>query len=188
MDAMEVDVSAEDEEEEDEEDENAGGAGYNYLLGMPLWSLTHEKVEAMKKQLAEKTAEDEELLKITTEVMWWNDLAEVEKTLDALDATKAKASAKSAKLMEKARRKMRAENADLARKEAAKKAKEAQEAAEDEAMEQGAEAERLTSVEERQKIQYYSQSFEKWLRARVIAVAEDGQFMIDLKEGDWFTL
>ena len=35
---------------------------------MPLWSLTHEKVEAMKKQLAEKTAEYEELLKITTEV------------------------------------------------------------------------------------------------------------------------
>ena len=29
--------------------------------------------------------------------------------------------------------------------------------------------------------------FDKWLRARqVIAVAEDGQFMIDLKEGDWF--
>jgi len=189
MDAMEVDVNAEDEEpeEEDGEEETAGGAGYNYLLGMPLWSLTHEKVEAMKKQLAEKTAEYEELLKITTEVMWWNDLAEVEKTMDSLDATKAKAATKSAKLMEKARRKMRAENADLARKEAAKKAKEAQEAAEDEAMAQGADAERLTSVEERQKIQYFSQSFEKWLRAKVIAVAEDGQFMIDLKEGDWFT-
>merc|ERR1719353_2397873 len=137
--------------EEEGEDEGAGGAGYNYLLGMPLWSLTHEKVEAMKKQLGEKTAEYEELLKITTEVMWWNDLAEVEKTMDSLDATKAKAATKSAKLMEKARRKMRAENADLARKEAAKKAKEAQEAAEDEAMAQGADAERLTSVEERQK-------------------------------------
>merc|ERR1719271_1306632 len=171
---MEVDVNAEDEEPEEEEgeDEGAGGAGYNYLLGMPLWSLTHEKVEAMKKQLGEKTAEYEELLKITTEVMWWNDLAAVETTLDHLDATKAKASA---------------ESAELAKKEAAKKAKEAQEAAEDEAMAQGAEADRLTSVEERQKIQYYSQSFEKWLRARVIAVAEDGQFMIDLKEGDWFT-
>ena len=35
-------------------------------------------------------------------------------------------------------------------------------------MAQGAEADRLTSVEERQKIQYYSQSFEKWLRARVL--------------------
>ena len=42
---MEVDVNAEDEEpeEEDGEEETAGGAGYNYLLGMPLWSLTHEK-------------------------------------------------------------------------------------------------------------------------------------------------
>lgn len=27
---------------------------YNYLLGMPMWSLTFEKVEELKKQVGEK--------------------------------------------------------------------------------------------------------------------------------------
>merc|ERR1719262_494836 len=112
MDKQEVTIDEEeieDDEDGEEGTETGNSSGYNYLLGMPLWSLTFEKVEAMKKQLQEKTAEYEALLKVTPESMWWKDLEAVEGTLDHIDATRAKAAEKSSKLMEKARRKMKAE-------------------------------------------------------------------------------
>jgi DNA topoisomerase-2 len=38
-------ASGEDEEAEEDEDDNVGDlADYDYLLGMPIWSLTKEKV------------------------------------------------------------------------------------------------------------------------------------------------
>jgi len=61
-------------------------AGYNYLLGLPLWSLTWERVEDLKKQLKEKTDEYETLEKTTIEELWNRDLEAVLKELDAIDA------------------------------------------------------------------------------------------------------
>ena len=49
---------------------------YDYLLTMPLWSLTYEKVEELLKQKEEKEKELANLLKTTKEKMWVNDLDE----------------------------------------------------------------------------------------------------------------
>ena len=66
-------ASAEDDADEDADDaavdvdaKKGGGAGssrgYDYLLSMPLWSLTHEKVEQLKAELRAKEAELQTLL------------------------------------------------------------------------------------------------------------------------------
>ena len=76
---------SEDGEEDDDDDEKeakdekeaakkATSRGYDYLLGMPLWSLTLEKVEQLKKELAEKEAELKKLLATTPKEMWSVDL------------------------------------------------------------------------------------------------------------------
>ena len=59
--------------------------GYDYLLGMKLWSLTEERVAALRALLAEKEAELEELRNTTPEQMWSRDLDEVERALDEMD-------------------------------------------------------------------------------------------------------
>lgn len=52
---------------------------YDYLLGLPLWSLTSERVEADQKMLAQKRRELEELVHTTVESMW---LSELDKLLE----------------------------------------------------------------------------------------------------------
>lgn len=54
---------------------------YDYLLSMPLWSLTYEKVEALKKEHKEKSEELERLHRITIYDMWNKDLNDLEKTI-----------------------------------------------------------------------------------------------------------
>merc|ERR1719440_2753179 len=58
---------------------------YDYLLGMNLWSLTHEKVEEIKKQLKIKEDELKELKKKTIEQFWDGDLDALSAMLDELD-------------------------------------------------------------------------------------------------------
>merc|ERR1719183_1412639 len=77
-----------DEEEDEEAQDKEQGSGYNYLLGMPLWNLTHEKVEEMKRLAAEKKSEFEALLATAPEQIWWSDV----------DAERAAAAAKAAGL------------------------------------------------------------------------------------------
>ncbi|RKP23009.1 DNA topoisomerase II, partial [Syncephalis pseudoplumigaleata] len=48
--------------------------GYDYLLSMPIWSLTEEKVERLKKELAEKQRELDVLLGKDTKDLWREDL------------------------------------------------------------------------------------------------------------------
>jgi len=65
----------EDEEEQDSDStQEASARGYDYLLGMPLWSLTLERVEQLQAQLNSKEAELKELLATTTKQMWAKDL------------------------------------------------------------------------------------------------------------------
>merc|ERR1719460_83658 len=105
----EVDDDAEDL---DGDDGDAETNGYNYLLGMPLWNLTYEKVEEMQKQLAERTAEiDTAREKVAAKAQAFQEKA------------KAKVAEQEAKLAalkaEKERQKEDAEKAAQAEKEAA---------------------------------------------------------------------
>ena len=50
---------------------------FQYLLGMPIYSLTYEKVEELKKQEKEKKAEYKRLEKLTPENIWRNELDEL---------------------------------------------------------------------------------------------------------------
>merc|ERR1712217_626754 len=62
-----------------------GRKGYDYLLGMPIWSLTLERVEELKKQNQVKTEELNNLQKMTIEELWTRDLDAVAAELDAID-------------------------------------------------------------------------------------------------------
>lgn len=55
---------------------------YNYLLGMPLYNLTTEKIDELKKQQDEKQSEYNILEKLTPEQLWTCDLDDFEKTYD----------------------------------------------------------------------------------------------------------
>jgi DNA gyrase/topoisomerase IV, subunit A len=59
--------------------------GYEYLLGMKIWSLTHEKAELLRSQLAEKVKELEELRATPPSAIWLRDLEIIEALLDDRD-------------------------------------------------------------------------------------------------------
>lgn len=55
---------------------------YDYLLSMPIFSLTLEKVEDLLTQLKEKERELEILRNITVETMWLKDIEKVEEAIE----------------------------------------------------------------------------------------------------------
>uniref|UniRef100_A0A7S2S1P6 DNA topoisomerase (ATP-hydrolyzing) n=1 Tax=Eucampia antarctica TaxID=49252 RepID=A0A7S2S1P6_9STRA len=59
--------------------------GYEYLLGMKIWSLTFEKAEQLREQLAVKTQEVAELEATPSSQIWKNDLLAIEAALDERD-------------------------------------------------------------------------------------------------------
>eukprot|EP00392_Amoebophrya_sp_AT5.2_P010870 g10937.t1 len=70
----------------DAEEDDAGGPkadDFNYLLGMPLWNLTQEKVEELKRQLSEKTDELNAVLGTSREEMWDRDLIQLREQIQA---------------------------------------------------------------------------------------------------------
>ncbi len=75
--------------DEDDQDENESDAelakGYEYLLGMKIWSLTFEKAEKLRKELAEKTKAVADLEATSPEQLWKNDLIALEEALDDRD-------------------------------------------------------------------------------------------------------
>ena len=79
----------EEENEEDEADDTASDAelakGYEYLLGMKIWSLTKEKADKLRQELAEKTKLLEELEATEPSQIWLNDLDAIEVALDERD-------------------------------------------------------------------------------------------------------
>lgn len=64
--------------------------GYEYLLGMALWSLTAEKVADLKADLKAKEEEVKNLENQSAEQLWDNDLTSLVRTLDELDAMEKK--------------------------------------------------------------------------------------------------
>lgn len=74
--AGETEAFMEDEEAEaDSSDEtDVAASAYDYLLGMPIWSLTQERVEKLQKQIGEREVEMDEVIKLSKEDMWRRDL------------------------------------------------------------------------------------------------------------------
>ncbi|XP_049851903.1 uncharacterized protein LOC126328047 [Schistocerca gregaria] len=65
------------EGEEVEESEEKGDAcmrDYDYLLGMPIWSLTMERVEKLKEECGNKEADLERMMKVHPADLWERDL------------------------------------------------------------------------------------------------------------------
>ncbi|KAJ2990015.1 hypothetical protein NUW58_g3167 [Xylaria curta] len=73
------------EEEEDdagngEEAVDDDSRGYDYLLSMPIWSFTQERLDRLKEQIAKKKAEHDELQALSEKDLWCKDLDEFEQT------------------------------------------------------------------------------------------------------------
>ncbi|KAL2127456.1 hypothetical protein VTI74DRAFT_10696 [Chaetomium olivicolor] len=58
----------------DEEEASAGARDYDYLLSMPIWSLTNERLEKLKNMIAAKKAEYDELNALDEKDLWVKDL------------------------------------------------------------------------------------------------------------------
>ncbi|KUI63803.1 DNA topoisomerase 2 [Cytospora mali] len=68
-------MDQDDEDEAEELESNVPGSGdYDYLLSMPIYSLTSERLERLKKQIAAKKAEHDELEKLNEKDLWCRDL------------------------------------------------------------------------------------------------------------------
>lgn len=113
-----------DEEEAESQEEGDGegevskdGAGYNYLLGMPLWSLTRERKEDLLAKRDQKRAELETLRQKSPENLWEDDLTAFEAKLAEVEQQQrdeeasggVKLAGKSAKGRPKPSKKMEAE-------------------------------------------------------------------------------
>eukprot|EP00929_Paragymnodinium_shiwhaense_P044865 TRINITY_DN22_c0_g2_i1.p1 TRINITY_DN22_c0_g2~~TRINITY_DN22_c0_g2_i1.p1 ORF type:complete len:1234 (-),score=417.26 TRINITY_DN22_c0_g2_i1:319-4020(-) len=68
------------------DDDDEAKSGYDYLVGMAIWSLTWERVEELKRQSKQKTDEYDTYAKFTIEQLWEKDLDAVAEELDAIDA------------------------------------------------------------------------------------------------------
>ncbi|KAI4845057.1 type II DNA topoisomerase [Aureobasidium sp. EXF-8845] len=83
------------EEDEDGEDAAPGANDFDYLLGMAIWSLTQERVEKLLKQIGDKEAEVDALIKLSPKNLWTQDLDELLEewhTQLQVEATRAKKS------------------------------------------------------------------------------------------------
>lgn len=71
--------------EDDDRDKEGGSVHYNYLLGMPLWSLTRERKDDLLKKRDEKRAELEVLRRKSPENLWEEDLDAFSAKLDEVE-------------------------------------------------------------------------------------------------------
>eukprot|EP00746_Dinoflagellata_sp_MGD_P162675 gnl/MRDRNA2_/MRDRNA2_90336_c0_seq1.p1 gnl/MRDRNA2_/MRDRNA2_90336_c0~~gnl/MRDRNA2_/MRDRNA2_90336_c0_seq1.p1 ORF type:complete len:1412 (-),score=403.96 gnl/MRDRNA2_/MRDRNA2_90336_c0_seq1:195-4430(-) len=86
-----TDKKKDEDEEEAAADEGAPEkSDYDYLLGMPLWNLTQEKVDELKKQLEAKKAELADVQATSIEMMWDKDLTALIEQLDEAEFKEAK--------------------------------------------------------------------------------------------------
>jgi len=104
------DAEQDDEDEDDNQDQKEGSKGsavktkeFEYLLGMPLQTLTYEKVQELKKLKEEKVAEFQKLQKTTIESLWLSDLDEFEAALDESDRLDKEAEEAEKKIVAKKR-------------------------------------------------------------------------------------
>ncbi|KAI9710070.1 MAG: DNA topoisomerase 2 [Chrysothrix sp. TS-e1954] len=73
----EFEAIVEEDAEVDESNEDAATVAanvYDYLLGMPIWSLTQERFEKLKRNIGDREAEHKTLTKTSTKEIWTRDL------------------------------------------------------------------------------------------------------------------
>lgn len=83
-------------------------SGFDYLLGMPIWSLTYERVEELRKQMKDKTHELDELKRKTPEVLWEIDLKAVDHELELMEEERALMQQENGKSKKRSRPKAKA--------------------------------------------------------------------------------
>jgi len=88
-------LEAENSENESDSEKHIKASEYDYLLGMPMWSLSEEKVAELEKQKAEKEKQAEELEKLSEMQMWERDLDEFLEVLDEIEHSEQKANEKA---------------------------------------------------------------------------------------------
>jgi len=119
------DDDSDEESDDDEEDGVSTDAelakGYEYLLGMKIWSLTKEKVDKLKEQEQLKAEELKELEKKHAHQIWWEDLDDLEDLLDERDAEMAAVVAEERANMKKNAKKQAAKDKKASKKVSKKK-------------------------------------------------------------------
>lgn len=113
------DAEEEPAEESDDEDDTVSGKGYDYLLSMPLWSLTKERVAKLLEDVDLKNAEIDEMEATTEQALWEKDLSHLEEVLDDNDKKMAKYEAELAISAREARLKQQKGAKGKGRKKAA---------------------------------------------------------------------
>lgn len=112
--AQEPDAEEDDEAMEDTEADSEAATkrsnakdvkDFEYLVGMPISTLTAERIEELMKQVQTKKVELESLKKKTIQKMWLDDLEELEKALAERDALIEKDEQASQALLKKAKAK-----------------------------------------------------------------------------------
>merc|ERR1712029_418213 len=93
--AVMEDAAVTDSEDGSDLEEDAKDADYDYLLGMAMWSLTQERIDALLKQKGDKHKELKVLKEKTPAMIWNADLDEFLVKLDEVE-TKEKEDAASA--------------------------------------------------------------------------------------------
>ena len=114
------DDNGQEEDEEDTKSDAELARGYEYLLGMKIWSLTYEKAEELRAQLAEKTTAVANLEATKPSKLWLNDLDSIEEALDERDAEMAAIAADEIKAQIKSKRAVQSKKKMVAKKTSAK--------------------------------------------------------------------
>ncbi|KKY29190.1 putative dna topoisomerase ii [Phaeomoniella chlamydospora] len=74
--AGELQRAQQDDDDDSGTEVEVAANSYDYLLGMPLWSLTQERVDKLLKQIGDKEMEIDTLIKLSKEDLWERDLDE----------------------------------------------------------------------------------------------------------------
>ncbi|GAX77591.1 hypothetical protein CEUSTIGMA_g5035.t1 [Chlamydomonas eustigma] len=126
---VKVEAADPDQEGEDGEDgelagdEKSVGGGYNYLLSMPIFSLTLERVQKLQAEAQQQAALVEELTAISNRQMWARDLDAFMEAYEEWEAELAAAEASQARAQLKARGKAKTTAAKGRKAAAASKGK-----------------------------------------------------------------
>ncbi|KAF2969524.1 hypothetical protein GQX73_g4046 [Xylaria multiplex] len=82
----EAKVKSEEEEDDAENGEETSldddSRGYDYLLSMPIWSFTQERLDRLKEQILKKKEEHDELQALSEKDLWCKDLDDFEEIWD----------------------------------------------------------------------------------------------------------
>jgi len=93
-------------DDEDDEDDNSSDAelakGYEYLLGMKIWSLTFEKANKLRLELAERVKAVSDLEATSPTDLWDADLTQIEELMDDRDQYFVEAAEEEARSQDRA--------------------------------------------------------------------------------------